>query len=141
MNVPTLFALLVACQAAHSVEEATFGLYDWLPFIRWIDAWRPGAALVLFVALNTLFVAFGCWCYVARVRPHAANAGAYVMLFVVIEILNGIVHPTWSLIAGTYVPGTATAPLLLVVALTLLGRWMYDRTAQTAGADSRRGPL
>ena len=37
MNAPRLFATVVACQAAHSVEEATFGLNDLLPYIRWID--------------------------------------------------------------------------------------------------------
>jgi hypothetical protein len=82
-----------------------------------------GGALALFVTLNTLFVIFGAWAYVTRVRPGAPTAGYFVMLFVVIETLNGILHPTWSLLAGAYVPGTVTAPLLLVVALTLLRQW------------------
>jgi hypothetical protein len=117
------FGALVAVQAAHSVEESVFGLYDLLPYIRWMDDVFEGGAFTLFVTLNTLFVLFGAWAYLARVRPGAPTAGLFVMLFVVIETLNGILHPAWSLLAGAYIPGTATAPLLLVVSLMLLRSW------------------
>lgn len=120
MNPNTLFALLVACQAAHSIEETVFGLYDWLPHIRWADRIADGGAFALFVTLNALFVLFGCWCYFARVRPGAPTAGFFIGLWATIEILNGILHPSWSLLVGAYVPGTATAPVLLVVALLLV---------------------
>jgi hypothetical protein len=38
---------------------------------------------------------------------------------VVIEFINGVGHPIWSLRQGGYTPGVATAPLLLVLALAL----------------------
>jgi hypothetical protein len=63
------FGALVAVQAAHSVEESVFGLYDLLPYIRWMDDVFEGGAFTLFVTLNTLFVLFGAWAYLARVRP------------------------------------------------------------------------
>lgn len=132
MNTERLFATLVVCQAAHSLEEATFGLYRWLPYLNWIERQWPGGTFVVFVLLNALFVSFGGWCYLARIRPRAPSAGAFVMLWAVVEILNGILHPTWSLIAGTYVPGTATAPLLLVVASLLLRRWSHDERLRPA---------
>jgi hypothetical protein len=37
----------------------------------------------------------------------------------VIEIINGIGHPLWSLHEGGYTPGLATAPVLLVLAVYL----------------------
>ena len=123
MKPQYLFATLVACQAAHSFEETVGGLYDLLPYISWMDGPVSGGAFAFFVAVNTLFVLFGCWCYLARVRTAAPSAGFFVTLWAVIEILNGIAHPTWSLLAGSYIPGTVTAPLLLVVALLLLWRW------------------
>jgi hypothetical protein len=38
---------------------------------------------------------------------------------VVIETINGIGHPFWSLRQGGYTPGVLTAPLLLVLAIHL----------------------
>ena len=39
--------------------------------------------------------------------------------WVAIEIINGIVHPLWSLREGGYTPGFATAPILLLLAVYL----------------------
>ena len=97
MNASQLFATLVVFQAAHSLEETIFDLYDLLPYIRWMDDVAPGGAFIFFVVANTMFVSFGGWCYVARVRPGHPNAGVFITLWVVIEILNGILHPGWSL--------------------------------------------
>jgi hypothetical protein len=127
MKSQYLFASLVAIQAVHSFEETWFGLYDRLPYIAWIDQLIAGGAMVSFIAANTAFVVFGCWCYVARVRYKAAGANFFVMLWIIVEVLNGILHPAWSLIAGGYVPGTITAPLLLLCALLLRWRWVVER--------------
>lgn len=105
---------------------------DLLPYINWIDRLRPHGALVFFVVANTLFVLFGAWCYLARIKPKAPNAGSFVMFWAIIETLNGILHPTWTLTAGTYIPGTGTAPLLLVTALALLWRWTKEQSSQAA---------
>lgn len=37
MNAQLLFGALVGLQAAHSLEETAFGLYELLPYINWID--------------------------------------------------------------------------------------------------------
>ncbi len=115
--------MLVLCQAAHSIEETAFGLYNWLPYVRWADALVSGGAFMLFVMGNVAFVMFGCWCYLARIRTQAETAGFFVTLWAVIEVLNGILHPVWSFSVGAYVPGTGTAPLLLVLGALLLWRW------------------
>jgi hypothetical protein len=124
-----LFAVLVGLQAAHSTEETVFRLYDLLPYISWADRFGPAGAFALFVVLNTLFVLFGIWCYLARVRPKAPGAGALVTLWVFVETLNGVLHLSWSLLAGRYIPGTGTAPFVLVTALALYWRWSRDETA------------
>lgn len=126
MTARTLFAALVACQAAHSIEETTFGLYNLLPYIYWADNVVAGGALGLFIIGNTAFVAFGVWCYLARVRPGAPGAAFFVWLWALIEIFNGVLHPSWSLLVGSYIPGTVTAPVLLALALALLWRWNVE---------------
>ena len=39
--------------------------------------------------------------------------------WVIIELVNGIGHPLWTLRQGGYTPGVGTAPILLVLALYL----------------------
>jgi hypothetical protein len=39
---------------------------------------------------------------------------------VVIELVNGVGHPLWSIVQGGYTPGVATAPVLLVLSLLLV---------------------
>ena len=75
MNAQRLFATLVVCQAAHSIEEATFGLYELLPYFTWIDTPIPGGARVAFIVGNAAFVLFGGWCYFARAKPGAPSGG------------------------------------------------------------------
>jgi len=127
MSARRLFAVLVGLQALHSLEETAFGLYDFLPYFNWIDRYGPTGAFAAFAVVNALFVSFGVWCYLARVRPGAPGAGAYVMFWVVLETLNGILHPAWSWTAGVYIPGTVTAPFLLVTALFLFWAWSRER--------------
>ena len=132
MKTTYLFGLLVTFQAAHSIEEVTFGLYDWLPFFRWMDSVETGGSAFVFVVVNIGIVVFGYWCYFARVRPGHPSSRFLITLWVTIEILNGIGHPTWSALVRSYVPGTATAPLLLITSLLLI--WTINRQPYRAGA-------
>ena len=100
MRARVLFAALVGCQALHSIEETAFGLYRLLPYIYWADGIASNGALVLFVSLNAAVVVFGVWCYFARVRAGAANAGLLVSLWAIVEVLNGVLHPAWSIWAS-----------------------------------------
>ena len=72
------------------------------------------------------FVCVGLSSYILVVGPPLL-----VWTWAVVEGLNGIGHPLWSLWQRAYQPGTATAPLMLALALSL----MYQlRLRPTAGA-------
>jgi hypothetical protein len=72
-----------------------------------------------FIILNTALVAFGVWCLAVPVRRGWPSASRLMWVWVVIETINGIVHPLWSLRQGGYTPGVLSAPILLVLALYL----------------------
>jgi len=129
MTPPRLFLLLVLLQTAHSIEEYSFGLYERLGPFKWLESQWPGVAPVAFAIVNIGFVSFGFWCYFTSVRRLRATAGLWITIWCLVEIGNGIGHPLWSLLAGQYVPGTVTAPFLLVVAVMLLWRWHRVRPA------------
>jgi len=111
------FGMLMAVQAAHSVEEYSGRLWEVFPPARFVTGLVSADHERGFVILNVSLVAFGIWCLVWPVRRRWAIADALVWSWVAIEVINGIGHPLWSFREGGYTPGVATAPLLLVLAV------------------------
>jgi len=116
------FLALVTTQAAHSMEEYLGRLYEVFPPARFASGLVSQNRELGFVVLNIAIVVFGMWCYAWPMRKRWRGARALAWLWVGIETLNGIGHPVWSVVSGVYVPGTATAPILLVLALVLASR-------------------
>ena len=118
----TTFLLLIVAQAAHSVEEYVFHLYDVFLPARVISGLFGNDLAFGFAVFNVALVMFGVWCYVARVRPSHPSARQWMWPWVIVETSNGIVHPAVALWRGEYFPGVITAPVLLVLAFYLGSR-------------------
>ena len=114
----TFFTLILA-QAAHSVEEYIGRLWETFPPARFVSGLISSDRELGFSTLNCLLVAFGLWCALFPVRREWPSARGFLWFWVVLEALNGLVHPAWSLRQGGYTPGLLTAPILLVLALGL----------------------
>ena len=126
-RVERLFLALILSQALHSIEEYVFRLYDVLAPARWVSGLLGIDRALGFVIANTLLVAFGLWCYFARVRPsHPAGRG-WAWFWTILEASNGIIHLGLAAAAGGYFPGAATAPLLIAVS-GVLGANLYRRS-------------
>jgi hypothetical protein len=128
------FLLLIALQAAHSIEEYALGLYEVLAPARFVSQIVPGSPALGFAIVNAALVAFGLWCYLARVRPGHASSRGWAWLWVAIEIGNGIGHPLLAVASGGYFPGVVTAPLLLIAASYLAFRLWRRRESTSARA-------
>jgi hypothetical protein len=113
------FVALVITQAAHSVEEYRGHLYDVFPPARLVSGAISQNRERGFVIFNLALVTFGVWCYVWPVRERWVGAVGLVWVWVGIELLNGVGHPVWSIMRRGYTPGVLTAPVLLVLALSL----------------------
>jgi hypothetical protein len=120
------FLLLVLVQAAHSIEEYVFRLYDVFAPARFASGLVSDDLGLGFAILNTGFFVAGIWVYFARVRPNHPSAPAFVCVWIVIEIANGIAHTVIALNRGEYFPGVATAPMLTALALYLALRLSRD---------------
>jgi len=134
-----LFLALVAAQAAHSLEEYAFGLYQVFAPARLVSELVSQDAALGFVVLNAGFVAFGVWCYVARVRPDCATARAWAWPWVFVELGNGVGHPILSWMRGAYLPGVGTAPILLLLAVALAVRLVRHPVVPGTPAGARVG--
>src|SRR5688572_17696298 len=121
-SVPRLdasFIALVGIQAVHSVEECVGRLYEVFPPARFVSGLLSQDLQRGFIIGNVALVAFGLWCFVWPIRRRWRSAVTIGWLWVTIELINGVVHPLWSLRELSYTPGVATAPLLLIAALYL----------------------
>ena len=113
------FGALILVQATHSIEEYVGRLWESHPLVRFVTGLVSTDHERAFVILNVLLVAFGAWCYFWPVRRHWASAVSLAWLWVVVETINGIEHPLWSIMQRRYTPGLGTAPVLFVLAIYL----------------------
>jgi hypothetical protein len=127
------FALVILAQAAHSVEEYVYRLFDVFAPARFVSGLFNSDHALGFALANALLVGFGVWCYLARVRPARPGAHGYAWFWAGLEAVNGTSHVFFSMLRGGYFPGVGTAPLLLAAA-------GYLGTSLTSGSrtESRR---
>jgi hypothetical protein len=123
------FLALVVVQAAHSVEEYLGRLWEVFPPARFVTGLISQDRQIGFIVINTALVAFGLWCFFWPVRRRWPSARPLIGVWILIELINGVGHPLWSLQQRGYTPGVITAPLLLILALSLM--WQLIRNADT----------
>ena len=114
-----LFVWLIVVQAAHSVEEYQFRLYDVLAPARWVSGLFTDNLAVGFALANTCIVLLGLWCYLARVRTSHPSGRAWAWSWAALEGANGAGHLALAAGARGYFPGAVTAPALLALSLAL----------------------
>jgi hypothetical protein len=107
------FGLLVAAQSAHSVEEYLGKLWQSFPPAAFLTGLVSPDREFGFIVINAAIVTFGVWCLFWPVRRNWASAPAIMWFWILVETINGIGHPAWSVLQGRYTPGVITAPALL----------------------------
>jgi hypothetical protein len=116
------FLALILAQAAHSIEEYVFRLYDVFAPARFVSRLVSNDLALGFAVANAGLVAFGFWCYVARVRANRPSGPAWAWFWTVLEFANGIGHSALALARGDYFPGVGTAPVLVGVSTYLAAK-------------------
>ena len=129
------FAALVVTQAAHSTEEIVGQLWASFPPARFVSGLISSDLERGFLVGNLCIVAFGLWCYFWPVRRQWSIATPILWLWIVVETINGLVHPTWSVIQGGYTPGVVTA-----VPLFLLAVYLAKQVLASSGHAAARRP-
>lgn len=132
------FLLLILAQAAHSVEEYAFRLYDVFGPARFISGLLSDDLSSGFVIFNTTLVLFGLWCYLARVRTGNRSAKGWVWLWILLELGNGLGHTVIALARSAYFPGVITAPVLLGLSIYLAMQMMQFGQRRMPGSEPER---
>ena len=120
-----LFLGLAVTQAAHSIEEHFFRLYEVLAITRYVVGLISSNLALGFAIANTLVVVFIFWTYFRRVRPVASSATAWIWGWALLEFANGSGHIILAADADGYFPGLFTAPFLLLISLALMYRLVH----------------
>ena len=114
------FGLLILAQAAHSIEEYFGRLWESFPPARALTGLISADREFGFLVLNVALVTFGVWCFLWPVLKRWRSATAIATGWAIVELINGVGHPLWTVRQGGYTPGVATAPVLLVLSIVLL---------------------
>ena len=120
MRITTAFLILVILQAFHSLEEYLGKLWDVFPPARFLTGIIANNRETGFLIINIGLFLFGLWCWLFPVRKGYASAARFIWFWIIIEIINGIGHPLWTLTQMEYEPGLITAPFLLVISIFLI---------------------
>ena len=118
-RIKVAFSALIFTQLAHSIEESVGRLWESFPPARFLTGMISSDRELGFIVMNSALVAFGLWCLLFPVRKEWPSAAGFIWFWIVLEIINGVVHPVWTLRQGGYTPGVLTAPILLVISLYL----------------------
>ncbi len=121
----TLFLGLAITQAAHSIEEFYFRLFDVLAPARYLSGLVSDNLALGFAAINALIVVFVFWTYFRRVQPAATRVTAWLWGWSVLEFGNGIGHVIFAVDADAYFPGLFTAPILILFNMALMVRLVH----------------
>ena len=121
-RIKVAFSALIFTQLAHSIEEYVGRLWESFPPARFLTGMISSDRELGFVVINSALVAFGLWCLLFPVRKEWPSAAGFIWFWIVLETINGVGHPAWTLRQGGYTPGVLTAPLLLVISLYLAFR-------------------
>ncbi len=116
---------LAVTQAAHSIEEFYFRLYDVLAPARYFSGLVSDNLPLGFAVINALIVAFVFWTYFRRVRPAVRSARAWIWAWSLLELGNGIGHIIFAASVVAYFPGIFTAPVLILFSLALMVRLVH----------------
>jgi hypothetical protein len=121
-SVQPAFGALILGQAAHSVEEWAGRLWESFPPARFVSGLISQDLERGFIVANISLVTFGLWCWIWPVRRGWRSGLPLAWAWVMIELVNGVGHPLWTLRQGGYTPGVGTAPILFVLAIYLASR-------------------
>lgn len=127
-RIRTAFLLLVILQGFHSIEEFHGRLWEVFPPARFVCRLVSSNPESGFLTLNIGLFIFGLFCWYIVTHHNKIKFYGLIIFWIVIETINGIGHPVWTLMQKSYTPGIITAPFLLLLSVYL--SWQLLRHTQ-----------
>ncbi len=115
-KIRVTFLLIALVQGLHSIEEYYGELWDVYPPATYICGLVSNNLENGFVIINiSLFIVL----MLTWLITFSKNSSAKPLLWFwcILELINGVGHSVWAIMERSYVPGLATAPVLLILSL------------------------
>jgi len=119
-KIKMLFLVLVLIQGLHSIEEYAGKLWEIFPSATFLCSLVSDNLVTGFLIINIGLFVFGLLSWFFPIRKEYNYANFLLWFWIALELVNGIGHPIWALIEGSYTPGIITAPFLFLTALAML---------------------
>lgn len=103
-KISLAFSVLLAIQAAHSIEELSTGFHR-----KWYVFTMP---FLVFLLWEICFMGF--WLFVLF-TPDLTFRLKLMEFFNFLMLMNSVQHIVWAKVLNKYVPGLITAPLFMIV--------------------------
>jgi hypothetical protein len=112
------FLLIALGQGLHSIEESIGKLWEVYPPATFLSGLVSPDLKTGFIIINVgLFIILILTWLITFSKSNTTRG--LLWFWTILELINGIGHMIWAIIERAYVPGLATAPILLVLALYL----------------------
>lgn len=115
-----LFLIIVLLQALHSYEEYIGKLWENFPPATFLCSLVSDNLMTGFIIINIGLFILGIIAWLFPIRKEYQWSKILIWFWILIELMNGIGHPIWSIMQKGYTPGVITAPFLLITAIALL---------------------
>jgi Protein of unknown function with HXXEE motif len=113
------FLLIVLVQGLHSIEESFGKLWEVYPPATFLSGLVSLNLKTGFIIINVgLFIILTLTWLTTFSKSYSTRG--LLWLWVILEIINGVGHCIWAIIRRSYVPGLATAPILIILALCMV---------------------
>ena len=116
-----ILAFSLLGQAVHFAEESVTGFHARFPELLGLPAWP----FPLFVSFNLALLVIWAWGLTSPLH-HRLYAIIY-WFFALALVLNGVAHPSLSVLVGGYFPGLYSSPVIGILGILLLVR-LYRAT-------------
>jgi hypothetical protein len=117
-RIRVTFLLIVLVQALHSIEEYFGKLWEVYAPATFLSGLISSNLKSGFIIINVgLFIVLMLTWLTTFNKNYSAKG--LLWLWIILEIINGAGHTLWAIIERSYVPGLATAPILIILALYL----------------------
>lgn len=118
-SIRVTFLLLTLTQGLHSIEEYYGKLWDvFAPATFLCSLVSPDLRTgFLIINIGLFFILMLTWLATFTKNFSIRNL---IWFWIIIEMINGIGHTIWALSEWSYVPGLATAPILLFLVIRMI---------------------
>jgi len=117
-RIRVTFLLIVLAQGLHSIEESFGKLWEVYPPATFLSGLVSTNLKTGFIIINVgLFIVLMLTWLTTFIKTYSTRG--LLWLWIILELINGVGHSVWAIIDRSYVPGLATAPILIILSLYL----------------------